>query len=841
VNSLIDARPPAVVQPASILVVEDERIVALDLSQRLVELGYRVVRTVARGEDALRAVDALHPDLVLMDINIEGGIDGIEAACRIRERSRTPVVFMTAYAEDETLARAQSSRPYGYLIKPYETRELHATIQVALARHEADAAVERSEERLRLAMDAAELTVWEWDAASDRVVTTRRQASPGRRAEPAGLDLAHLLEGMQQDDRDTIRDALTHGRTVSGTWPVADGTTQGRWIELHAKPVVRTRAGDRHYKPSAPRVVGVMRDVTQRRRAEERLRQSGIVFDRIADAIVMTDAEHRIVSVNPAFATLTGWSAEQVKGADVDALLHEPPYPPNFWQALAESPDGHWRGEVALRRRDGRLLTALETVSIVPAGEDDSVRFVVTCSDLTSMRQAQEQLSYLAHHDVLTGLPNRALLDERLDHELLRARRSGQGVALMFIDLDGFKTINDSLGHAAGDQLLQEVGRRLRASIRDADTAARLGGDEFLVVMSDLAHPEDAARLAAKLLALLAEPVDIGGRPVTVSASIGVAVYPQDGADRGTLMMAADSAMYAAKAHGRNHVSFYTRALASRARRRLDVEQGLRRAIERGELQLHYQPVVALSDGRLLAAEALLRWHRIEGVQISPQQFVAVAEDSGLIETLGLFVLDRACGQAAAWQKAGLRLPTLCVNVSPRQLERGDFAARLQEVLQRYALPADRLEIEITETALRAGEAPLRQLQTIKSLGVHIAIDDFGTGYSSLAALKNLPLDRLKIDRSFVHDLPGDASAMAIVETIVAMSRTLCLRVTAEGIETEAQLAALRRLDCEAGQGFLLGEPVDAVAFEARLRSLDTGRRLAPLEPPGPPLLVTPG
>jgi len=820
---------------ASIVVVEDERIVALDLSHRLAEMGYRVLRTVARGEDALRAVDTLRPDLVLMDINIEGAIDGIEAACRIRETSRTPVVFMTAYAEDETLARAQSSRPYGYLIKPYESSELHATIQVALARHDADATVERSEERLRLAMDAAGLVVWDWDPRTDRGTLAQPGAVPG--------DLSKLLAGFTEVDLESIRATLARGQPVDGIWPVAgppaagpsSGAPEagGRWVELHAKPLAGTRLGEPRggADTTAPtRVVGLLRDVTERRQTEERLRQAGIVLQRIADAIVMTDARRRIVSVNPAFVALTGWSEAEVLGRDADEVLHEPPHPAGFWEALAHAPDGHWRGEVGLRRRDGRLLVALQTASRVPEGEDDEVRYVLTCSDLTSMRCAQEQLSYLAHHDVLTGLPNRALLDERLDHELQRARRLGHGVALMFIDLDGFKTINDSLGHAAGDRLLQEVGRRLRASIRDADTAARLGGDEFVVVMTDLTQPEYASRLADKLLAVLSEPVDIGGRTVKVSASIGVAVFPQDGGDRATLMMAADSAMYAAKACGRNHVSFHTRALARRARRRLDVEQGLRRSLERSELTLHFQPILALADGHLVAAEALLRWRRKDGVPVAPQQFVPIAEDSGLIESIGLFVLERICEHASSWIEAGLMPPRLCMNVSPRQLERGDFAGRLRRMLDASKLSPDRLEVEVTETALRSGAGSLRQLDTIRELGVRIAIDDFGTGYSSLSALKHLPLDRLKIDRSFVHDLPGDSSAVAIVETIVAMSRTLGLAVTAEGIETDAQLAALRRIGCEDGQGYLLGAPIDAADFALRLRAAAPGRT-APVRP----------
>jgi diguanylate cyclase (GGDEF)-like protein/PAS domain S-box-containing protein len=427
-NAGIEPALQPCLRQASILVVEDEPIIALDLSHRLDELGYRVLRRVASGEDAIESAQSLRPDLVLMDINIEGAIDGIDAAHRIRETVGTPVVFMTAYAQDETLARAQACRPYGYLIKPYESRALHATIQVALARRDADATLERSAERLR---------------------------------------------------------------------------------------------------------------------------QVGTVFERIADAIATTDVHRRIVSVNPAFTALTGWAPAEVLGRDADALLHDPPHPQGFWDTLEHAPDGQWRGQVGLRCRDGRRLVVLQTASRVPEDEDATVRYVLSCADLTSMHVAQQALSFLAHHDALTGLPNRSLLEERLDQELLRARRLRHGVALLFIDLDGFKAINDSLGHAAGDQLLQEVGRRLRASIRDVDTAARLGGDEFVVVMTDLGRPEVASRLVTTLRRQLALPVELGDHTVTVSASIGVAVFPQQGTDRATLMKAADAAMYAAKAGAR--------------------------------------------------------------------------------------------------------------------------------------------------------------------------------------------------------------------------------------------------------------------------------------------------
>jgi diguanylate cyclase (GGDEF)-like protein len=447
-------------------------------------------------------------------------------------------------------------------------------------------------------------------------------------------------------------------------------------------------------------------------------------------------------------------------------------------------------------------------VSVVRDEAGEVTHYVAAFSDISAMREAEKELHRFSHHDPLTGLPNRLLFNDRLDQVLERAAREKQRCALLFLDLDGFKVINDTLGHASGDLLLQSIAVRLKGALRRSDTAARLGGDEFVVIMADIAHAEDGAPLARKLLETIAVPIEVAGEQITMSASVGLSVYPDDGADRHALLKAADTAMYNAKAQGRNRYCFYTQELAVRAAERMSIEQGLRRALEREELVLHYQPQVALTSGALTGAEALLRWQHPQQGLIAPGRFISIAEDSGIIEPLGRWVLLNACREAAGWLKAGGPLLRLSVNVSARQLTCDHFEETVREAIQETAFPAHQLEIEITESTLQVIEHSLHLLEALKALGVQIAIDDFGTGYSSLSLLKYLPIDRLKIDRSFVRDIPTDPNDVAIVEAIGALSRTLMLSITAEGVENEAQLETLRRLGCGDGQGYLFSPPL---------------------------------
>lgn len=787
--------------PARLLIVEDERIVALDLRRRLETLGYEIVGAVADGPTAIDRVEKAAPDLVLMDIHIEGPFDGIETARRLMTGVRTPVIFLTAFAEQDTLARAREAEPYGYVVKPYETRELHAAIQMALSRHEADLRIERSERRLRLALDAAEMAVWEWDPQRRRMTTAGRLDGLFGDDGQTAVDLDAFAARFEPDAARTLASLLAAGKPVSGTFALRRDHAQG-WIEVHARSF---DAGGVH-----ARIVGVARDVTDRVAADGRLRQAAVVYRATGEGIAIVDAGHRLLSVNPAFTRLTGWSESEVLGRDPDALLHDAPQGPGFWPDDRDPPPGG--AEAMIHRRDGSRFPALEQLSRVNGAGDEAAgaRYVLTLSDLSAVRQAEQRIAHLAHHDSLTGLPNRRLFRERIDAEIDRCRRLAHRFAVLFIDLDGFKSINDTLGHLAGDRLLELLALRLSPLVRRSDTLARLGGDEFVMLMTDLARDEDAERMAEKLLAAIGEPAQVAGETLQVGASIGIAIFDDDAADADGLMMAADTAMYAAKTAGRARACFHTREMAERSAERLGIEQGLRRAIAGDGIEVAYQPLVDLRHGGVSGFEALVRWRDPNAGLRLPHDFIDIAEDTGLIEALGARVLTLGCRQMKAWLDDGFDAGCLSVNVSERQLRQGDFEDQVARTLRLTGLPPRRLELEITESTLHSVDRSRRFIEAMGALGVAVAIDDFGTHYSSLSLLKHLSIDRLKIDRSFVDDLPGDGDSVAIVQAILALARALALEVTAEGIEREDQRALLAELGCCVGQGWLFSAPLAA-------------------------------
>ena len=445
--------------------------------------------------------------------------------------------------------------------------------------------------------------------------------------------------------------------------------------------------------------------------------------------------------------------------------------------------------------------------------------------EIAERRMADQRVVHMAHHDVLTGLPNRTLLTDRVDQAITRAHRSASKLALLFLDLDRFKNVNDSLGHAVGDQLLQAVSTRLTACLREEDTAARLGGDEFIISLPDVADASEAARVAARILADLAKPFSVCGHQLPAEASIGIALYPDDGDSAQTLMRNADTAMYHAKESGRANYQFFSSQMNERVSRRLSTETSLRRALEHGEFTLHYQPLIDLATGRIDGAEALARWPQPDHRLVSPAEFIPVAEDTGLIVPLGEWVLREACGQAQAWQarQPGLRI---AVNLSARQFRQKNLIGMIEQALCDTGLAPALLELELTEGMLmHHAEDTVQTLARLDEMGVRLAIDDFGTGYSSLSYLKRFPIHTLKIDRSFVQDLSTDPDDAAIVTAIVAMARGLNLNVTAEGVETEAQAAFLRSLSCDLAQGFHFGRPMPAADFTLRLGAAESPQR----------------
>lgn len=543
-----------------------------------------------------------------------------------------------------------------------------------------------------------------------------------------------------------------------------------------------------------------------------------MIFENSGEGIVITDTRGRILHVNPAFEAITGYAAHEVIGNNPSMLqsgAQDDTYYRTMWQALLDS--GQWRGEIWNRRKSGETYPEWLDIRAVLNDDGHCVNYVGMFSDISSVREAQDRLAFLARHDALTRLPNRILLGERIKHALKRAERHHTQLAILFLDLDRFKHVNDTLGHPVGDALLKEAAARMSAILRGDDTLARLGGDEFVLLIEDDVSSEQAELIAHKLLSAICEPFDVGGRLLNVTASVGISLYPRDGADVDTLLMNADRAMYQAKSHGRNRFQLFSAELAEGAYERLMMESSLRGAVARNELVLHYQPQVDLADGRLVGVEALVRWCRDDGQLVSPVRFIPVAEEIGVIDEIGAWVLREACTQLARWHAEGFDIGRVAVNLSARQLTPAlpDIVAA---VLAGSGLSGDHLELELTESMIMSHpEEAQAVLNGLCALGVKLAIDDFGTGYSSLAYLKRLPIARLKIDKSFVQDIGRDLSDDAITRAIIALARALDLETVAEGVELVHQADFLRHEGCTIAQGYHFARPVSAPELRALL------------------------
>lgn len=562
-------------------------------------------------------------------------------------------------------------------------------------------------------------------------------------------------------------------------------------------------------------LIGVMLDITERKRLEARLQQAATVFDSSVEGIVITAPDGSIIAVNRAFSEITGYTEADVLGRNprmMQSGRQDAAFYHQMWQAIGET--GRWQGELWNKRKDGSLVPEWLTISAVKDAAGHVLHYVGVFADVTEIKRANELLDYQAHHDFLTGLPNRLLLEDRLNGALLRAQREQTQVAVLFVDLDRFKNINDSLGHHVGDSVLCEVARRFRALTRESDTVARLGGDEFLIVMEGVHEPDMPSRIADKLLDdLRANPITLE-REFFVGASIGISLFPRDGAESSTLITRADAAMYRAKQRGRNTYEFYSADLTQFSLDRFQMETDLRRAIERDEMIIYLQPQFSLSTGVLIGAEALVRWRHPRQGLVAPASFIPLAEDSGLIVALGEWVQHAACGRWAQWVTAGLNPGVLSINVSGVEFRRGQIPASVRKVLGATGLSAALLELEITEGAIMSQtENSINVLHELRTMGVSLAVDDFGTGYSSLAYLKRLPLNKLKVDQSFVRGLPADAEDCAIARAVIALGHSLQLRVIAEGVETAEQQEFLIAAGCDEVQGYLRGRPMPAEEF----------------------------
>jgi len=670
-------------------------------------------------------------------------------------------------------------------------------------------------ELLKFVLESTNDGLWDWGRGRHTVFSPRWQELNGMMS---GGRTPHSVEewlslAMPQD-RERMRSEWERFHNGGGDHyrcdyrvELADGSV--RWLRDKGTVVARDPRG------RAARIIGTTRDITIRRDAEVQSRLAASVYRNTAEAIVITDTDAEIVSVNPAFTAITGYTPEEALG-QTPRILKSDHNSAEFYSALWQTllSQGQWQGELWNRRKDGEAFLAWQTITAVRDDAGNLTQFVSVFSDITELHVKDQHIRHQAFHDALTGLPNRLLLQDRLEHAIEVARRENSHLAVMFIDLDRFKIVNDSLGHDAGDQLLVTVTARLKEGMRRSDTIARLGGDEFVVILTDFASSAEVAEVAEKIVAQMSDPTTLKGHEVHVGASIGIALYPEDGDDVTTLMKGADTAMYRAKNGGRNTFRFFGAKVDGETVERLKLEADLRHAIENHEFELFYQPKVSLDGGAVAGAEALIRWNSPERGLVAPNHFIPLAEETGLIIAIGNWVMGEACRQLADWRDRGLPQIRVAVNVSARQFMDEHFGDRVGKLLERYQLDPACLEVELTESTVMADpEKAVRQLQRLREIGVAVSVDDFGTGYSSLSYLKKLPLNTIKIDRSFVRHLDVESDNAAIVRAILGLGEALGMTAIAEGVETEGEERHLQEAGCEVAQGFKYSKPIPASEF----------------------------
>ncbi len=676
----------------------------------------------------------------------------------------------------------------------------------------------RYRKRLERVLESTNDGWWDWDLQSGEIYYSPRWWQMLGYA-PEELEPAPALwqQLIHPDDRQRAEEIFNGAlRAGAGSYAVELRMRHknGHYLPILTRYLIRSNAAGEPVQAS-----GTNMDLSEHRQTEQRLQQAAAVLETTREGVVVTDTRNQITMVNHAFTEISGYSEAEVIGRSPAMLAsgrHDAAFYREMWEALTGS--GYWQGEIWNRRKSGEIYPELLSITAVRNEFEEVTHYVGVFADISKIKHTESQIEFLAHHDPLTRLPNRLLLLSQLEHDIRVAQLQNCRLALLMLDLDRFKDVNDSFGHGAGDELLQQVARRIHTRLRRTDTVARLGGDEFTVMLQNIEQPEDAAMIANGLIDVLARPWQLSnGAEVRIGASIGISIFPDHGTATDELLQHADAALYQAKSEGRGCFRYFSRSLTRAARERIELDARLHRALQQNELRVHFQPQVDIGSGRIIGAEALVRWQDPQQGLIPPLRFIPVAEATGLIGAIGEWVLRETCRQGQEWRAAGLPPLTLAVNLSPRQFLHGDIVATVSAILAETGFPAERLELELTESALMERQEELvALLNRLRAIGVRLAIDDFGTGYSSLAYLKRFPLDVLKIDKGFVDDIPHGQDDVAIASAIIAMGHSLGFQVLAEGVETDEQLAFLQSLGCDLYQGYLKSRPLPADEF-ARL------------------------
>jgi diguanylate cyclase (GGDEF)-like protein/PAS domain S-box-containing protein len=818
--------------PTTVLLVEDDPVDARLIQDALAGPGISMFRVewVTRLSDAIERLGREGFEVVLLDLSLPDG-PGLEAFDQVIQAAPDAIILVLSGLTDEETARQAMERgAHDYFSKGHvDAHWLPRALRYVMERKTARGALQSSEERFRAMSDASPLGIFVSDAEGSCIYTNAAYHTI------SGLNLEETLGtnwsmAIHPEDRERV---LAEWRVAARNQ--APFQTEFRFLQKDER-IVWTRVNSAAMLDGKKwfGLVQTVEDITERKAAEFTLRvaeenlfmekeRAQVTLNSIGDAVLTTDTLGNVTYLNLVAEAMTGWAHDEALGRPITEVFNIVECTTRLaaanlmLSAIGENMAVGLATNSVLIRRDGSESAIEDSAAPIHNRDGQVTGAVIVFHDVSESRAMALEMAHLAQHDFLTGLPNRLLLTERFSHAIGLARRHNKQVGLLFLDLDGFKHINDSLGHAVGDQVLQSVANRLVASVRDTDTVCRQGGDEFVILLDEIRQPQDAAHVAETLRAALTMPHLIGGHELHVTLSIGITVYPDDGIDVDTLMQNADTAMYHAKASGRNNYQFFRADMNARAVRRLFVESSLRRALKQGEFRLHYQPKIDLASGMMTGAEALIRWQDPDLGLVMPAQFVPIAEENGLIVPVGRWVLREACRQVQAWLDSGLRAVPVSVNISAVEFRHEDFLDGVAMILKETGLAPHYLELELTESILMHDvESSALVLEALKAMGVQLAIDDFGTGYSSLSYLKRFPIDTLKIDQSFVRDIVTHAGDATIVDAVIGMGRNLKQRVIAEGVETHEQLEFLQAHQCDVGQGFHFSHPVPAKDF-ARL------------------------
>ncbi|PIE42861.1 MAG: hypothetical protein CSA50_08375 [Gammaproteobacteria bacterium] len=670
------------------------------------------------------------------------------------------------------------------------------------------------ESMLNQSQAVSKVGCWKWELTSGRLLLSEE----GKRiydfqTQENIFTHAQLSQKIPPQEREMVANAINESILFEKPYHVLHHLESGSGQSIIVEQFGELTK-DENGKVTA--MLGIVRDVTQHKQNEYVLKLANNVFNHSAQAIVVTDAERRILSVNPAFETITHYKEKEIVGKNADQFMKSDKHTNDFYddlKAMLEATD-LWKGELWDKRKTGEVFPAQHTISAVRNENGEIIQYIDLFNDITERKKQEDYINNLAHYDQLTGLPNRALFMDRLKQSMLRAKRKNNRIGLMFIDLDRFKYVNDTLGHEAGDQLLSIIAQRLQKTVRAQDTVSRLGGDEFTIILDEIANSQNSQLVAKKIIEQVCLPIDIKGHEVVVGASIGISTFPDHGEQEDILIKCADTAMYHAKENGRNQSKVFDLSMSGVTSEKFHLERQLRKAIDEQEFELYFQPQINITKEIVCGCEGLIRWNHPGRGVIGPMEFIPLAEETGLIVPLGEWVLKNSIMRATQWKKQGIDFLSIGVNVSSKQLSTANFAEQVQKLIEFTQFDPCQLELEITESAVMENPALVTaELNQVREFGVNISLDDFGTGYSSLSYLKKLPVTKVKIDRSFVRDINIDKDDEEIVKAIIAMSKTLGLKVIAEGVETKDHIDFIRRADCERAQGYYYSRPLPEAEF----------------------------